>query len=72
MGLRGKERLASLLRAGPVEVVRNGEDRYRRTLARIFVRGQDVGQILVREGLAFAWQDGPEAKEARRRHWCGL
>ena len=71
MGLRAKERLAVLLRAGWVDVDRDGQDRYRRTLARLSVGGRDVGTILVREGLALPWQSGPEAKEARLRHWCG-
>ena len=72
MGLRAKERLASLLRAGAVDVARSGEDRYRRTLARVSVGGNDVGQVLVREGLALPWQDGPAAKEARQRQWWVL
>jgi endonuclease YncB( thermonuclease family) len=32
-GLRAKERLAQLLRSGPVSIERDGKDRYRRTLA---------------------------------------
>ena len=71
LALRTKERLAHLLRAGAVEIERQGEDRYRRTLARLSVRQGDVGQILVREGLALPWQDGAAAKEARLRRWCG-
>ena len=71
MGFKAKERLAILLRAGWVDVDRDGQDRYRRTLARLSVGGRDVGTILVREGLALPWQSGPEAKEARLRHWCG-
>src|SRR3712207_4973554 len=46
----------------------DGQDRYRRTLARLSPGGRDVGTILVREGLALPWQDGPKVKEARRRH----
>ena len=71
LGLKAKERLAVLLRAGVVDVDRDGQDRYRRTLARLSVGGRDVGTVLVREGLALPWQRGPEAKEARLRHWCG-
>jgi micrococcal nuclease len=71
LGLKAKERLAGLLRAGSVDVDRDGQDRYRRTLARVSVGGRDVGSILVSEGLALPWQDGPEAREARLRHWCG-
>ncbi len=71
MGLKAKERLGMLLRSGPVQIERYGQDVYGRTLARIDVNGLDVGQILVREGLALQWQDGSDAKQARRRHWCG-
>ena len=71
LGLKAKERLAGLLRAGSVNIVRDGEDRYRRTLARVSVDGLDVGSILVGEGLALPWRDGPEARDARLRYWCG-
>ncbi len=71
MGLKAKERLASLLRAGAVEIARSGQDRFRRTLARVFAAGNDVGQVLIREGLALPWRDGPEARDVRQRHWCG-
>ena len=71
MGLKAKERLAALLRAGSIMVARSGEDRYGRTLARVFAGTSDVGQVLVRERLALPWQDGPAAKDARKRHWCG-
>ena len=70
-GLRAKERLAGLLRAGSVDLVRGGEDRYSRTLARVSVGGLDVGSVLIGEGLALPWRDGPEAREARLQHWCG-
>ncbi|EIM26682.1 thermonuclease family protein [Microvirga lotononidis] len=70
-GLRAKERLAELLRAGPVGIDRHGEDRYRRTLARLSAGGRDVGEILIAEGLALPWRDGRAAWEERRRHWCG-
>ncbi len=71
LGLKAKERLADLLRAESVDIIRDGEDRYRRTLARVSVGGLDVGSILVGEGLALPWRDGPEAREARLRYWCG-
>jgi endonuclease YncB( thermonuclease family) len=69
-GLKAKERLAQLVRSGPVQITRDGQDRYRRTLARISVGGRDVGTVLVQEGLALPWQDGAAAKEARTRRWC--
>jgi endonuclease YncB( thermonuclease family) len=71
LALRTKERLAQLLRSGPVEINRQGQDRYRRTLAMLSVREGDVGQILVRERLALPWKDGSRAKEARLQAWCG-
>jgi micrococcal nuclease len=46
LALRTKERLAELLRSGPVEINREGQDRYRRTLARLSVREGEVGQTL--------------------------
>jgi len=71
LALRTKERLAQLLRSGPVEINREGQDRYRRTLATIRIREGDVGRILVRESLALRWQEGPAAKEYRLKVWCG-
>jgi micrococcal nuclease len=71
LALRTKERLAGLLRVGVVDIQRHGQDRYRRTLAKLVTTNGDVGNILVREGLALPWQDGAEAKEARLQRWCG-
>jgi endonuclease YncB( thermonuclease family) len=70
-GLRAKERLAQLLRRGPVQIDRSGEDRYRRTLARLRTAAGDIGEVLVREGLVLPWREGAEAREARLRRWCG-
>ena len=69
LGLKAKERLAGLLRAGSVDIVRDGEDRDSRTLARVSVSGIDVGSVLIGEGLALPWRDGPEAREVQ--YWCG-
>jgi endonuclease YncB( thermonuclease family) len=71
LALRTKERLAQLLRSGPVEINREGQDRYRRTLATVSVKEGDVGQILVQEWLALPWKDGSEDKERRLKVWCG-
>ncbi len=46
-----------------VEILRQGTDRYGRTLAAIRVEGHDVGDILVSEGLARTWA-------GRREPWC--
>lgn len=59
MAVRSRDRLVQMLRAQRVTIVRDGHDRYGRTLARL----GDVGQQLVREGLARRWGD--------RRGWCG-
>jgi endonuclease YncB( thermonuclease family) len=71
LALRTEERLGQLLRSGPVEVGREGQDRYRRSLAMLSVREGDVGRILVRERLALPWKDGREDKERRLKVWCG-
>lgn len=77
LGLRAKERLAGLLRAGPVTIDRcesSGRctDRYGRTLARLRTGAGDVGAVLVREGLAAPWRPGREAAEQRVAAWCSL
>src|SRR5215210_4108673 len=70
-GLKAKERLAMLLRSGSVEIERDGEDIYGRTLALLDVNGLDVGQIMIHEGLALPWQKGKDAREDQIWHWCG-
>jgi len=63
LGRTAADRLVRLLNNGGVTMQRAGEDRYGRTLALVYVDGQDVGDILVAEGLARRWPDGPE-------FWC--
>lgn len=75
-GLDAKERLAELLRPGPVSIDRceasgRCKDAYGRTLARLSVAGRDVGEVLVAEGRALPWKPGKAAREARLAHWCG-
>ncbi|MBX9451588.1 MAG: thermonuclease family protein [Mesorhizobium sp.] len=60
---QSKIRLAELLKGRRIEVLRQGTDRYGRTLAAIRVEGRDVGDILVSEGLARTWA-------GRREPWC--
>ena len=70
--LRSRQRLAELIRSGPITIERVGRDHLGRTLARLFLpNGRDVAAVLVEEGLALPWQEGPEARESRQRHWCG-
>jgi endonuclease YncB( thermonuclease family) len=71
LGLAAKQRLRELLDSGPVTFTPQGLDRYRRTLARVFVDGVDVGDVLLREGFALAYIPGPRAKAARLATWCG-
>src|SRR5690606_36017129 len=52
MALQSKSRLAELLNGQQIEILRQGTDRYGRTLAAIRVEGHDGGDILVGEGLA--------------------
>lgn len=75
-GLKAKERLAQLLRGGPVTVVRcepSGRctDPYGRTLARLSAGGRDLGGVLVTEGRALPWSTGAAARAARTAYWCG-
>lgn len=58
LAIRSRDRLVELLNARPVTIARDGVDRYGRTLARL----DDVGEQLVREGIARRWGD--------RRGWC--
>lgn len=60
---QAKVRLAEILQGRQVEILRQGADRYGRTLAAIRVEGHDVGDILVSEGLARTWA-------GRREPWC--
>ncbi|MFG1318020.1 thermonuclease family protein [Xanthobacter autotrophicus] len=70
LGLQAKARLAQLLRAGPVEVKRSGQDYFRRTLALVLVDGESVGTTLMREGLALPWKAGRKARAGRIAKWC--
>lgn len=67
-GLEAKRRLAALIDRGVMSLKRGDgsrlRDRYGRTLALVFVDGQDVGERLVAEGLARRWN-------GKRRPWCG-
>lgn len=65
LALQAKARLRNLLDAGEVELVQQGrdQDRYGRLLRRVRVGEQDVGEVLVREGLAQRWR-------GRKAQWC--
>lgn len=56
-------RLSQLLSSQSFSITRSGVDRYGRTLASVRTGDEDVGLILVREGLAHVWQ-------GRKENWC--
>ena len=61
---RASARLLDLLNSNPFTIETFGVDGTgSRTLATIRVAGQDVGDILIKEGLARRWPDGDE-------FWC--
>lgn len=71
LAAKAKARVRELLR-GVVEIHRSGRrDYYRRDLVRVTVDGEDLGSILLREGLAIEYRPGGEARAARAEHWCG-
>ena len=45
-------------------IERNGYDRYGRGLARVWLGGEDLADIMVREGLAMRYSGG------QRANWC--
>lgn len=63
LGVKATIRLMELLTENSFSVHRDGKDRYGRTLAVIQIRNINVGNILVKEGLARYWPDG-------REFWC--
>lgn len=67
-----RERLAAILAGADlhtdVSLDRRGLDKYRRTVAILYVDGEDVGARLVRDGFAKPW---PGLRRATRPTWCG-
>lgn len=69
LAMRAKERLEKLLASGlPVAISRQGHDRYRRALAALTIGGEQVGAVLIREGLALPYRPG-QSRE-RPGPWC--
>jgi len=64
-GQKARDRLTAILNTGAVTLrdVRRGKYAGR-VLARVIVNGEDVGQVLVREGLAKPYHGG------KRLPWC--
>lgn len=63
-GALATDRLRQLIARGDIEIARVGRDRYNRPLIRLSVQGEDVGETLIREGLAVAYAGGA------RINWC--
>lgn len=63
-GALATDRLRQLIARGGIEIARVGRDRYNRPLIRLSVQGEDVGETLIREGLAVAYAGGA------RINWC--
>jgi endonuclease YncB( thermonuclease family) len=61
---RARSRMIELLESGGVQLERHGCDRYKRTLARVFVDGRDVAETLIEEGLGRPYDGG------HRDGWC--
>lgn len=56
-------RLNALLAGAEVRIEREGVDRYGRTLAKLYARGEDVAGVLISEGLGRPWR-------GRQEDWC--
>lgn len=63
-GALATDRLRQLVKRGGVEITRVGQDKYNRPLIRLSVQGKDVGETLIREGLAVPYNGGA------RIDWC--
>lgn len=51
-GLEAAQRLAQLLKEGPVKIIPQGKDIYGRTVADVYVHEQNVADIMLAEGYA--------------------
>ncbi|WP_371223530.1 thermonuclease family protein [Roseovarius sp. 2305UL8-3] len=64
LGARATNRLRELVKSGPLSLDSHGYDKYGRVLATMAVKGRDVADILVDEGLAVRYRGGA------RVDWC--
>ena len=55
-GVTAKENLNKKISDNKVECIREGKDRYKRTLAECFVNDESLSSYLVRNGYAFAYR----------------
>lgn len=55
-GAESRDQLRAFISTGRVSIERFGQDRYGRTLAKIYVGDRDAGEYLVKRGLARQWR----------------
>lgn len=60
-GPEARQALAEQVLHQQVTLVGVGQDSYGRELARVYVRGQDMGRSLVSQGLAWSYRSGKDA-----------
>lgn len=60
--------MAVLLNQGELKIIRDGRDRFKRTLAHVFVNGEDVGKRLMKMGLAVPYS--PQLHHSD--YWCHI
>lgn len=74
-GTAARNRMAELLKQGEVRCQPDGTDRYGRTLAHCTTSQQDLGSVMVTEGLAIAsgqyWAEEGTARNAKAGIWKG-
>lgn len=71
-GIAARSRLAELLRAGPITCRTQGTDKYNRWLARCETTEGDLGERMVREGLAVAYGGYADAEQFAKAERKGL
>lgn len=74
-GQTARERLSALLARGTLDCQPEGHDQYGRVLAVCWVDGDDIGQLMVSDGLAISsgryWMQEQGARSSRRGIWAG-
>ena len=61
-GIAARDRMVALTKGRP-EIIRDGKDRYGRTLAKVRFGGRDVGEALIATGHARRWT-------GQKSDWC--
>ena len=55
-GLKSKQCLVNLINNIPVQIISFGEDRYKRTLAKILIENFDINLAMIKEGCAWFYR----------------